>query len=401
MTNRKRRILILTADMGFGHRSAANAVRAAMEELHGHEAILRENENDYDKLVREMPKLYRLGYQFIDTPISSAIIESGLTVLLYEALDDILRSFKPDVVIVTKENYLTPLNAVFTMTERAIPVVTIITDLGTVHRMWFNDVSSYTLVPTQRVYGMAVQARLPTDRVKITGIPVHPRLTKETRDPAAIRAELGCRADLTTVLAVGGTRVNNMGDALNVLNHSNLPIQIIAIAGGDDALYVQWQTTEWHVPTKVYNFVDNMPTLLRAADCILCKAGGLIVTEALASGLPIMLVDVIQGQETGNAEFVVENGAGELVRTPVQVLEVMCHWLLDKRQLLLQYAENAQRVGRPRSAYDAAELAWASAAEGQHVHAQPQAQRSGLADLLNNFNIPWKRPTGSEGSLAD
>jgi 1,2-diacylglycerol 3-beta-galactosyltransferase len=44
-----------------------------------------------------------------------------------------------------------------------------------------------------------------------------------------------------------------------------------------------------------------MPTMMRAADAIICKAGGLTVTESLACGLPLLLTDVIPGQETGNA----------------------------------------------------------------------------------------------------
>lgn len=51
------------------------------------------------------------------------------------------------------------------------------------------------------------------------------------------------------------------------------------VAGGDDQLCHQFQGIEWHIPAQVYDFVENMPTLMHAADCILCKAGGLIVTE--------------------------------------------------------------------------------------------------------------------------
>lgn len=51
------------------------------------------------------------------------------------------------------------------------------------------------------------------------------------------------------------------------------------VAGADDQSYHQFQGTEWHVPAHVYDFVENMPTLMHAADCIVCKAVGLIVTE--------------------------------------------------------------------------------------------------------------------------
>jgi 1,2-diacylglycerol 3-beta-galactosyltransferase len=166
---------------------------------------------------------------------------------------------------------------------------------------------------------------------------------------------------LFTVLAVGSKRVEHLYDALRVLNHSGLPVQLVVVAGGDDGLYRRFQETEWHVETNCYNYVTEMGTLMRAADCILSKAGGLIVSEALACGLPLILVDVIPGQETGNANHVVSGNAGVLARDPIEVLETMYHWLEKDRSLYRRTAENARKLGHPRAAYDVADLAWAAA----------------------------------------
>jgi hypothetical protein len=54
-------------------------------------------------------------------------------------------------------------------------------------------------------------------------------------------------------------------------------------------------------------------------------------------------------------------GAGVLAQTPLAVLESVSHWLEKGWQLFLQYAERESRPGRPRAAYEAAELIWASA----------------------------------------
>jgi UDP-N-acetylglucosamine:LPS N-acetylglucosamine transferase len=74
-----------------------------------------------------------------------------------------------------------------------------------------------------------------------------------------------------------------------------------------------------------------------------------------------MILVVIPGQETGNAEYVVSGNAGVLARNPIEVLETMCHWLEKDRSLYRQQAENARRLGFPRAAYDVAELAWEAA----------------------------------------
>ena len=85
------------------------------------------------------------------------------------------------------------------------------------------------------------------------------------------------------------------------------------------------------------------------------QAGGLIIAETLACGLPLLLIDVLPAQEKGNVDIVLQSGAGELALTPGAALEVLYHWLADGGALLTQRASNARAVGRPRAALDIAE----------------------------------------------
>jgi 1,2-diacylglycerol 3-beta-galactosyltransferase len=371
-----KKILILTADYGYGHRSAANAIAEAIQETHGQEcqvdivnplddprapAFFRENQHDYDRMVREMPELYKLGYQVSEARLVGDLIKSTFTLALFNVLREIIRQKQPDVIVCTYLFYQGILSAAFAVEKRHIPLLTVVTDLETVQSLWFHPVADLCLVPTQTVYDLAIEAGLPPEKVKITGIPVRPELVKGNQDPASLRLSLGWRPDLFTVLAIGSKRIEHLYDSLRVLNHSGLPLQLVAIAGGDDELYQRFQGTEWHVETHCYNFVTEMGTFMRAADCILGKAGGLTVSEGLACGLPLILVDVIPGQETGNANHVVSGNAGVLARDPIEVLEAMCHWLEKDRRLYHQQAQNARKLGHPQAAYDVADLAWTAA----------------------------------------
>jgi 1,2-diacylglycerol 3-beta-galactosyltransferase len=374
-----RRILILTADTGFGHRSAANAIAIALQETHGDDCIveivnpledrrvpglLRRSQADYDRIVREMPNLYELGYEASDTLVPSAVIERALVVMLFDVMRDIIRRHQPDALITTYPLYQASLQAVYSMRRQYVPSLTVVTDLATVHRLWFHPVADLCIVPTEAVRDLALEHGIAEARIKITGIPVHPDLARESRDRCAIRAELGWQQDKTTVLAVGSKRVGHLFGALRALNHSGLPLQLAVVAGGDETLYRQIEATEWHIVTHRYNFVTNMPTLMRAADCIVCKAGGLIVTEALACGLPLLLIDVLPGQEAGNAEYVIRGGAGKHAEDPLDALETLYHWLEHGGARLAKYAVNARRLGRPLAAYEVAEHVWAAAERG-------------------------------------
>ena len=217
-----KRVLILTADAGFGHRSAANAVAAALRELYGDDcaveivnpleddrvpAFLRHSQTDYDRIVRDMPDLYKFGYEASDALVPSVMVESALTVMLFEAMDDLVRRHQPDAIVTTYPLYQSPLSAVYTIRRRRIPLLTVVTDLATVHRLWFHEIADLCLVPTPKVQDLARLHGLPANKVRVIGIPVHPDLAREDRDSVVIRAELGWRSDLTTVLAVGGKRV--------------------------------------------------------------------------------------------------------------------------------------------------------------------------------------------------
>ena len=366
-----KRILILTADFGYGHRSAANAISEALDEMYGQECVveilnvlddkrvpvfLRKDQANYDKLIREMPDLYKLGYRVSDNPAASNLIEGTMTLLLFTVLRESIHKYQPDVIVCTHPMYPAILSAIFTIEKRSISVLTVVTDLATVHQTWFNPSVNLCLVPTQTVYDLAIKEGLPLEKVKITGIPVHPALAKGQQDQTSLRSDLGWRTDLFTILAVGSKRVENLYDSVRGLNHSGLPLQLALVAGGDNKLFKRFEETEWHVKTHLYNFVTDMATLMRASNCVLGKAGGLTVTEALACGLPLILVNVIPGQETGNADYVVSGQAGDLAQDPTEVLEVVYHWLDKDKELYNQRVQNAHQIGYPYAAYDVAKL---------------------------------------------
>jgi len=402
-----KRILILTADAGFGHRSAANAVAAALAEVYGDQCqvdivnpleerhapfFLRDSQSDYDRIVREIPELYRIGYDASDAVVPSRIAGSALTVLLYEVMYNLVTAYQPDVVLVTYPIYQEPLRAVFTVNSYYVPIYTVVTDLATVHRLWFDPDVDACLVPTLKVRELAFSCNMKPGQVIITGIPVHPDVTRGSCDKPAVRQGLGWQPDALTILAVGSKRVEGLPEILNVLNHFGFPLQLAAVAGKNELLYRQLQEIDWHVPVHLYEYVTNMPVLMHAADALICKAGGLIVTEGLACGLPMMLTNVIPGQETGNAEFIVENGAGDVVKDPLQALELTAHWLMEDGKLLKERSRNAFLLGKPEAAYSVAKLLWKAAQagpvdqKGKHIPGRPH-----LVNILTRYRVNLHR----------
>lgn len=376
MNSKTKKILILYADAGFGHRSAALAIQSALEKTNGknvqtilhnplddHRAssILRDSQADYDKMVKTMPELYRFGYEASDAGLASTLMHGAFILMLYDVMKDLVTHYKPDAIVTTYPVYQAPLDALFTMRKQGVPLLTVVTDLVSTHRIWFNTGVDFCLVPTEEVRQLALQGGLPEQKVKITGIPVSPDIMEEKRTPPAIRRSLGLKPDLVTLLVLGSKRIDGMPEILTGINHSGLPIQLILVAGGDDELLERFQQEEWHIPVQIHNFVDFVPTLMQAADIILCKAGGLTVSEALAVGRPMALINVLPGQEMGNAQYVIDHGVGELIRDPLHLLEICSHWLQNDRAILKERTKRAQEVGHPDSSYRVADVVWRAA----------------------------------------
>jgi 1,2-diacylglycerol 3-beta-galactosyltransferase len=398
-----KRILILTADAGFGHRSAANAIAAALQDAYAGRCVvkianplddkhlppfLRDSQNDYDKIIRQMPDFYKLNYQLSDSSVPVAAIERALIVLLIRVIRTLIRDFNPDVILTTYMLYMAPLDAYITLRKLPIPIITVVTDLINVHRIWYNQGADLCLLPTEEAYEQALSNGLTPDVARLTGIPVNPAFARETRAKSDIRAELGWAPNITTALVVGSKRTKNLMGFLNVLNHAGFQLQFVLVAGGDDELYAQFKAAEWHSVTQIYNYTDNMPQFMQASDLIIGKAGGLTVTEALACGLPLLFVDVTPGQEEGNVAYTLSHGAGELARKPIDALEILFHWFYRDHRLLDERARNAMALGRPSSAYTVAELAWQAAEKGRSVPtSRLLAWVPRFKELLKTFEI--------------
>lgn len=413
----KKRILILTADAGFGHRSAANAIAAALEQNHPDDCevqiinplddrrapfYLRDSAADYDRLVRSAPELYKLSYDASDREFPSFLMESVLTVALYEIMRDLIRSLDPDAIVSTYPLYQAPLASYFALNRYYVPLTTVVTDLATVHRLWFSPNVEMCLVPTAEVQALALSNGVVQNKIHITGIPVSPSFAQKKRHKTDIRKELGWDAHLPTILAVGSRRVDQLMENLDVINHFGKPLQVVAVAGKDEELFAQMKAVDWHVPAHIYDFVTNMPDLMMASDAVICKAGGLVVTESLASGLPMLLVDVIPGQEEGNRDFVLRNGAGDMVETPLDMLQTLAHWMANGEQLLKERARNARKLGRPNSAAIVADLVWRSAQRGPvNKRYRTRMGRTRLIDLLTNNNVPWREMQSAAADSID
>ncbi len=388
----KKKVLILTGDAGFGHRSAANSIAATLakrDEIEFEVRIenlldmpdtptaLRNTQTDYDKIVTEMPKLYEFSYESSDRLLPTQIAQIGLSAMLYTPFLKVMKSYDPDIIVNTYPLYHGPAQTWYLINEESWnnerkkrkaasdltpldrkhkPFITVITDLVSVHMIWMSLMPDYYCVATNEMKEQTAKYGVSRDKIFCTGIPVKPVFYEEQRSKHELKSSLGWDPEKTTILSVGSKRVSNLMDYLDILNHSDFDIQLILIAGGDDELYEKMKAVDWHIPVKIYNFTKELPMMMLASDLIITKAGGLITSESMAAGLPMILIDVLPGQEEGNAQYIVDNQAGALLRNPTELIFTLKHWLMDDKIGLKSISERVKLIGKPKSSLEISDI---------------------------------------------
>ena len=130
-----KKALILTADAGFGHRAAANAIADALKR-YPDPAIeptivnllddpatpqwLRNTQSDFDKIVRDVPGFYEVAYDQSDKVGPTTVAHLGLAAILYNPLNKAIKEVQPDVIISTYPLYSGPIQAWYMRNESLV-----------------------------------------------------------------------------------------------------------------------------------------------------------------------------------------------------------------------------------------------------------------------------------------
>jgi 1,2-diacylglycerol 3-beta-galactosyltransferase len=361
-------VLILFSDTGGGHRAAAKALDGALRSLAPDlritwcdpligqgRAVARRLASLYPTIIKRAPTTWGAIFHASNTAPSFATIRAALRAQLVPVLGRALAAADPDVVLSVHPllNHVTA--ALLRREGRGRALMTVVTDLVDVHRGWACRVADLVVVPTGAAE-RAARRWVPADRVRLLGMPVDLRFRPPTPgEQAAIRRHLGLEEVRPTVLVTGGGEGSGgLFDQVRTLCAQRSPWQVIVVCGRNERVRQRLLRVRFETPALVLGFVDDMPELMRAADVVVGKAGPGAISEALATGLPLVLTSYLPGQERSNVRFVVESGVGRYApRAPrllAAVFELLCGDEDERRQMRAR----AAALTRPDAAVDAA-----------------------------------------------
>lgn len=364
------KIIILYASAGHGHAKAAKAIAEAAR-LKGCEVRCVDSlhftrygfgaryEALYLFMIRYTPFLWGAAYAMTDVRWVDAMIRPfrrWVNGFFGRTLEEWLVREDPEVVIST---HFLGSEVVASLKRRGrlrSKLITVITDYLS-HRFWEMDETDAYCVATAETLTQLKSRGVQAERVHITGIPVDPKFSVSI-DREAIRASLGIKPkEFCVLVAGGGGGVGLLEPLVREFLKLEPSGQILALCGTNKALYERLlRLAEDRKNVRPFGFIENVHELMSACDIVSGKGGGLMITESLCVGRPMILIGAVPGQETRNVRTMVTLGAAKLAASPERARQQI---QVFRRNSEL-YREAARAIGdirRPHAARSVWELA--------------------------------------------
>jgi processive 1,2-diacylglycerol beta-glucosyltransferase len=365
------KVLILHASWGSGHRGAANALAGAFSHLGA--SVRVEDGFDYaapwvraifveayPRLCERRPNLWRWIYEGTDcADLQRAYRTNTLWGAIqrpaYSRLEALIHEIEPDVLVCTQQFPLLVVRALCHQKRISTPYYVVITDV-TAHSSWLNEgAAGYFLADTSTREDLAARG-VPDPLLHVTGIPVQIEIGRP-KPMVEMRHKLGLPPNRRVVaLFGGGIRPARVRTMVEGLLSSPEPLVCLTVAGRNHRLAQALSDLDSspRVDLRKHAQIDHVDDLVAASDLVVTKAGGMISSEVLARGTPMIVVDPIPGQEEWNADWIALTGAGIQIRRP-EMVPIAIQALLAQPDRLRAMRAEAQRVGRPRAALEIAQ----------------------------------------------
>jgi processive 1,2-diacylglycerol beta-glucosyltransferase len=287
---------------------------------------------------------------------------------LSRRLEQKVTDFGPHAAIATQMGPAALFAAIRHRRKLAVPLIAVPTDFG-IHEFWLQRGVGCFCVAHESVWRPDLPAG---SLVRATGLPLMPGFRNPPGREEA-RAQFRLHPDRPVVLVAGGGLGLGVGELSERIVTEVPGVTVVAVTGRNAVARSAVQALVPYSSDRLINcgWTDRMPALLRAADVVVGKPGGLTVAESLACGRYLLAINSPGGQESSNVQFLARHGAGELVRKE-EVGGRLRALLADPDHLRALQAHVAS-LGRRDGATRIAALALDAAREGREALAGARA----------------------------
>ena len=312
----------------------------------------------YAEMAKKVPKAYGSIYWKSEKgPL--AHISTTSNKLLSIRLHKLLQDKAPDLIICTHPfasqmcGYLTKHHKLNTQ------IATILTDFAS-HDQWlvYNEYINKLFVANQEMKETLISKGIPSNKVFVTGIPISDRFLINY-DKNSLFLDFNLSPNKKTVLFFGGGEFGlGKSYTLKVFEtfvKDSADLQIIAISGKNPKLKEAFENIvikyNKEAYVHIFEYTNMVPELMSISNLVVTKPGGLTTSESLASGLPIVVINPIPGQEEENATYLVKHNAAIWLKKDDNIEQIVTNLLADS-QKLDEMSKNAKSISKPNATND-------------------------------------------------
>lgn len=338
-----KKILIFYGSYGAGHLSAARSIKEYIDNNYQNtetmmvdcieyinKTLNKVSTKTYDELSKKVPWAWEKVYTSSQTgPLSK--VSNTSNKLMSIKLNKLIQDFNPDLIISTHP-FSTQMCGILKEKQKInCKIATVLTDYAP-HNQWLvkSDYIDYFFVAHYGMKTALEKTGIAPENVFATGIPLSNRFLAHYNKEETLKA-FGLQPGKRTVLFFAGGSshyaTGNIYEIFNSFMESFPDVQLLTITGRSPKLKKHFdeivEVYEKQDNVKVLSFTDKVPELMSVSDLVITKPGGLTTTESLASGLPIIVINPIPGQEEENAKFLEEQKVAIWLKKEDDIKEIL------------------------------------------------------------------------------
>lgn len=324
----KKRILVLTDQMPWGHRSIARAIFNFLKK--------NEKENEFEVFYAEVkaesgmaeeiykfyykyyPKMGKFFYKINNISLANKVTDDLVKRNLPE-LKKVVERIKPDLIISAYFLHSRSLAWWRKETNKKFKLWTVVADPRTVYSASVVPDADLHLVYDKVVFDFVKKMGVDENKILMTGWWVRPEMYEKV-NKNIIRKKLGINDDRPVIFMGGGSLgTSSLIKMLPTLTFVKKKVALVFNTGTDKLAYelvkkyskiLSKLRKDEVVIIKNFGWIDNMAEILGAVDIVFGKAGPNFLFDCVACRKPFVAITHIGGQEDGNIDLIKEKKLG-------------------------------------------------------------------------------------------
>lgn len=363
-----RKILLIYITHVSGHHSATLAIETAIDMFRPHPEVLNINGFGYSHPIMEkvvhaiymsvIKRAPRIWDSIYDNPVFASKVSNIKEIIHKRSRHKIKKLVESEncKVVICSQAFPCGLVADYKKhSQTDIKLIAVVTDFVP-HSYWIYDEIDFYIVGSCQAKENLLKKGISEEKIKLYGIPIDPKFSKEL-DKNAVADELKISLDKPVVLIMGGGHgLGPIKQFIKELDKLKFNVRILVVAGINKRLLNYLRNIRSKHNVHVFGYIDYIDKLMTIANLLVTKPGGVTTAEALAKGLPMLIINPLPGQEQNNTNFLLSQGVVQKANNAKGAVDGL-NFLLNNEEVLEEIKEKIKKISMPSSSIKIAELA--------------------------------------------